>query len=254
MRGARLRLAGLAAAGCAALVAVAGQGCAATAPGTAPAAARTDREPAPAFALISSRPVPSGTVLRAEELEPLAERTARWQGAAGDDGVEIRTWAGEDGVHRTDPRGERTMVRAADGSVALRWQRDAGDGTGTAFDPPLLLAPAELRDGECATGRSSVRTMRAGVPEHDDGSALREVRLASLDRVRTPLGEFDAIRVDAVLTMKVPFASMRRETSTWVRAGAGPVAVRSDERILVMGVFPRNSSELRVLLPQGGTP
>lgn len=254
MNGARLRLAGLAAAGCAALVSASGMGCAAAGGGAGAGPAGAAPERAPAFTLLSSRPVPPGTTLRAEELEPLAERTARWSGAEGGDGFEIRTWATEDGTRRADPRGERSMARAADGSIALRWQRDAGDGSGTAFEPPLLLAPAELRDGERASGRSSVRTMRAGVPEHDDGSALREVRIASLDRVRTPLGEFDAFRVDAVLTMKVPFASMRRETSTWVRAGEGPVAVRSEERILVMGVVPRNSSELRVLLPRGGTP
>ena len=59
----------------------------------------------------------------------------------------------------------------------------------------------------------------------------------------------EAVRVDAALTMKVPFASLRRETSTWVRPGTGPVAVRSDERVLVMGIVPRNRSETRVRLP-----
>lgn len=252
MTGRPSRLVGLAAAGCAALLCVAG--CAS--PGAGGAADASGMAPAkePAFVLVTSRPVPPGTVLLAEDIEPLTERTARWACTDDSPAFEVRCRRTDAGTQREDPRGERSMARTADGSVVLQWQRDAGDGARTTFNPPLLLAPARLREGEPASGTASVRTMRAGVPEHDDGSALRELRIASLDRVRTPLGEFDAFRIDAVLTMKVPFASMRREASTWILPGTGPVAVRSEERILVMGVVPRNSSELRVLLPGGRAP
>jgi hypothetical protein len=252
MTGRPSRLLGLAAAGCAALLCVAG--CASPGAGGGPAASGDAPAKDPAFVLVASRPVPAGTVLRAEDIEPLAERTASWARTDGSPAFEVRTRWADNCAQRADPRGERAMERTPDGSVALQWQRDAGDGSRTNFIPPLLLTRAELREGEAVSGRSGVRTVRQGILEHDDGSALRELRIASLDRIRTPLGEFEAFRVDAVLTMKVPFASMRRETSTWVRAGQGPVAVRSEERILVMGVVPRNSSELRVLLPGDAAP
>jgi hypothetical protein len=143
-------------------------------------------------------------------------------------------------------------VRADDGAVSLERQRDATDGAVLVFTSPLLLAPARLAPGEEPASTSGIVTEREKARDNDGGRAQRTMRIASVDRLRTPLGEFEAVRVDATLAMKVPFASLRRETSTWVRPGIGPVAVRSDERVLVMGVVPRNRTETRVRLPEGG--
>jgi hypothetical protein len=208
----------------------------------------------PALEVLSSRPARPGDELRAPDIEPLTASSARWAVAGSAGSFEVRTVPAGDAVTRTDSRGERSLAAGPDGSVTLRWQRDRADGARTSFDPPLLLAPPVLRPDAPASSASAVRTERAGVADRDDGSAVRDVRIASVDRIRTPLGEFEAVRVDAVLSMKVPFASMRRESSAWIRPGTGPVAVRSDERILVMGVVPRNTSETRVLLPAGATP
>ncbi len=201
--------------------------------------------------LVSRAPDP-GTAVRGSELEPVAEGRERWQLVDAPAGFEVRTEAAGDGIIRTDPRGTRALRAGADGSVSLVSQHDAADDSMTIFEPPLVLAPASLRTGEEPAADARVTTDRSGTRKDDAGSATRTVRVAAIERIRTPLGEFDAVRVDAVFSMKVPFASMRRETSTWVRPGDGPVAVRSDERILVMGIVPRNTAETRVRLPGGG--
>jgi hypothetical protein len=212
-----------------------------------------DRAPGrPTFEVLVSRtPDPAATV-RAGELEPMGAGRQRWQRTDATEPFEVRTEPVGEGVTRTDPRGTRTLRVTPDGSVGLVSQRDAADGAMTIFDPPLPLAPPALHAGEEPAASARITTERAGTRADDGGHANRTVRIAAVERIRTPLGEFDAVRVDAVFAMKMAFASLRRETSTWIRPGDGPVAVRSDERILVMGIVPRNTAETRVRLPGGG--
>lgn len=229
----------------------AGGGCA-SAPGgphDVPAAMRD----AGAFEVLASRAPAPRDVLRAEDIEPLAAGTVRWMSTDGGQPFEVSTEAVPPRFERRDPVATRTLARTADGGVALERQEDASDGAVLVFTGPLLLAPAELAPGDEPNSTSGVITERGTARDNDGGRAQRSLRIASVDRVRTPLGEFEAVRVDAALTMKVPFASLRRETSTWVRPGTGPVAVRSDERVLVMGIVPRNRSEMRVRLPGTGS-
>lgn len=225
-----------------------------TGEGTANAPARAS------FEVLSSREPAPGSTLGAADCEPLAARSERWATVdATVDATKAPTFVDvtyeQDGerVVRRDAAGTRVLVRTAEGSVALAEQTDASDGSTVLFTPPLLLAPARLAAGDRPAAESQADTSKAGAADRDPGRAQRSMHLAASDRVRTPLGEFDALRVDATFTMKVPFASMRRETSTWVVPGRGPVATRSDERILVMGIVPRNRAETRVLVP-GGAP
>lgn len=208
------------------------------------------------FEVLASRDPAPGAVLGPADCEPLMARRERWARVAGPGEAPRAPDSGDvtyehDGarVVRRDAAGTRVLVRAEDGSVALAEQTDASDGSTVRFTPPLLLAPVRLAAGGTASADSQADTSKAGAPDRDPGRAQRTMRLAAAERVRTPLGEFDALRVDATFTMKVPFASMRRETSAWVVPGRGPVATRSDERILIMGIVPRNRTETRVLLP-----
>lgn len=206
----------------------------------------------PAFEVLSSRAPAAADSLRADEIEPLEPGSARWQRTDGSGAFEVATSGTSPRFTRTDPVATRTIARAEDGTVTLERQRDAADGATLVFTAPLLLAPPRLAPGEEPSCSSGVITERDQARDNDGGRAQRSMRIASVDRVRTPLGEFEAVRVDATLSMKVPFASLRRESSTWVRRGTGPVAVRSDERVLVMGVVPRNRAETRVRLPSAG--
>ncbi len=230
-------------AGCVAPPAAMGAG-----PGDAPERA--------SFEVLASREPAPGAMLGAEDCEPLAARRERWAtvavpGEATKPAAAVEVTYEQDGerVVRRDAAGTRVLVRTAEGSVALAEQTDASDGSTVRFTPPLLLAPARLAAGDRPAADSQADTSKAGAADRDPGRAQRSMHLAAAERVRTPLGEFEALRVDATFTMKVPFASMRRETSTWVVPGRGPVATRSDERILVMGIVPRNRAETRVLIP-----
>lgn len=210
-------------------------------------------EPRDPFEVLSTADAPAGTTVAAAELEPVAVGRATWEDVESGARFEVRTEpaAVPACTVRTDPADERTLRRASDGAVSLVSQRDRADGAVTAFDPPLELAPPALAAGaeRHVESRASV-TRRAG-GSSDGGSATRTVRLAAVDRVRTPLGTFDAPRVDARFELDVPFARLTRQTSTWIRPGDGPVAVRSEERILVMGIVPRQRRSIRVRLPEG---
>ena len=206
--------------------------------------------PAAGFEVLGSSPAGPDLAVSAEALEPMMPGEVRWQVIGGGE-VVVSTTPTAEGATRTERRSVRTLSRAADGGVLLESQTDTADGATTRFDPPVLLAPAVLRPGEEPASGAAVITERGELRDRD-GSAQRSIRIAAVDRVRTPLGEFDAVRVDSVFSMKMKYASLRRESSTWVRVGAGPVAVRSEERMLVMGVVPRRTSETRVLLPGRG--
>jgi hypothetical protein len=206
--------------------------------------------PPATFEVLGSAAPGAELAIDATMLEPMTPGVARWQ-VVGAGELAVTTEATADGATRTEPRAVRTLSRAPDGAVLLDSQTDVADGSTTRFDPPVVLAPGVLRTGEEPACGSAVITERGELRDRD-GSAQRSLRIAATDRVRTPLGEFEAIRVDSVFAMKMKYASLRRETSTWVRPGVGPVAVRSEERILVMGVVPRKTSETRVLLPGTG--
>ena len=208
------------------------------------------------FEVLEERTLKPDAEVQCQILEPTRATTERWAPTGDGAPFEIRTSvsgnAGSERWTRSDPVTTRVLARNTAGDVTLIEQTDASDGATTRFQPPLVLAPALLRAGEECTSTSVVQTIRGNAIDNEGGRAQRSVKLTSYDRIRTPLGEFNALRIDAVFTMKVPFASMRRETSTWVRSGDGPVAIRSVEKILVMGVVPRNRSETRVRLPATG--
>ena len=212
---------------------------------------------APACEVRSTSAPAANASIRADDLEPTAPGTQRWvevdpgSGRPGDP-FEVRTERGTGRVERIDRSSQRTLVRDAAGAVLLAEQRDLDDGAVTRFVPPLLLAPPTATAAEPWESESGVETRRGNAVDREGGRARRTASIRAAERIRTPSGTFDTLRVDSVITMKVPFASMRRETSTWVRPGHGPVAVRSDERILVMGIVPRDRRELRVRLPEGG--
>lgn len=243
-----VRMLGAAACGAAACALAA---CAATdgGPGAGTAAGE------PGFAVLRSGPAPADAELRAADAEPLAAGTVRWAilpeaaGGRAAERSERTERAADGGWLRTAEDGTRTLAQDADGTVRLVRQQDAKDGSTTEFRPPLAIAPPTLGAAADFASDAAVGVTRGAVAEPDAGKAQRTMRIAGLDRVRTPLGEWDALRVETTFTMKVPFASLRRDTVAWVVRGRGPVAARVDERVLVMGIVPRDRHEMRVRMP-----
>ena len=208
------------------------------------------------FDVLSERTPQTDAQVLSSNVEPTRATIERWGVVGEATAFEVRmsVTGNEDNERwtRSEPSATRVMARSKTDEVTLIEQTDSSDGSTTRFLQPLVLAPAVLRAGEECTSTSVVVTVRGDAVDNEGGRAQRSMNLASEDRIRTPLGECNALRIDSVFTMKVPFASMRRETSTWIRPGDGPVAIRSVEKILVMGVVPRNRSETRVRLPATG--
>ena len=208
------------------------------------------------FTVLSEQAPQTDAQVPSSSLEPTRATIERWGVVGADTAFEVRmsVTGNEDNERwsRSEPSATRVMGRSKTDEVTLIEQTDSSDGSTTRFLQPLVLAPTVLRAGEECASTSVVVTVRGNATDNEGGRAQRSMKLASEDQIRTPLGELSALRIDSVFTMKVPFASMRRETSTWIRAGDGPVAIRSVEKILVMGVVPRNRSETRVRLPATG--
>lgn len=240
----------LRAAACAAAACAIGA-CAATDAG---AGAATDD---PSFTVLHSGSAPADAELRGTDMEPLSAGTVRWAilperaGARPTMHVERTARTADGRWTRSAEDGVRTLAQDADGTVRLLRQADAKDGSATDFRPPLAIAPPTLGAAADYASDAAVDVKRGTIAEPNAGKAQRTMRIAGLDRVRTPLGETDALRIETTFAMKVPFASLRRDTTTWVVRGTGPVAARIDERVLVMGVVPRDRHETRVRMPAG---
>ncbi len=244
-------IAGYLRAACGAAVACALGACAATDAGAGAATGN------PSFTVLRTGTAPADAALRGTDVEPLSPGSVRWgilpERADARPALHVeRTARTADGRWaRTTEDGVRTLAQDADGTVRLVRQTDAKDGSTTEFRPPLAIAPPTLGAVADFASDAAVDVTRGTVAEPNAGKAQRTMRIAGLDRVRTPLGESDALRIETTFTMKVPFASLRRDTTTWVVRGTGPVAARIDERVLVMGVVPRDRHETRVRMPAG---
>lgn len=207
------------------------------------------------FTLLSEGPAPAGTQISARDLEGLTPGTLAWQVAPATGAprcVAIETSQAPDGRwRRTGPDGTRMMAIAANGAVSMEEQTDAKDGATTLFEPALLLAPPTLGLGDEAPADSTLTIVRGKTHDRNGGRARRTARIMGIDRVRTPLGEFDAVRVETAFALKAPYASLRKDATVWVRPGTGPIATFIDERVLVMGVIPRDRREALVRMPPG---
>lgn len=130
----------------------------------------------------------------------------------------------------------------ADGSLQLRRTESVGDDARTTFDPPLLLAPRTLStDGDFESNASMRVASLTKQRERDKGSANRTVRVVRGERVRTPIGEWDATVVESVFSATLDMAVVTHRTSVWIVPGVGPVIERWESTVKVLGVpVPRD--------------
>ena len=72
--------------------------------------------------------------------------------------------------------------------------------------------------------------------ERDRGVGERTTRIGRAERIRTPLGEFQTMRVETKFEAVLRFAKAQRFTTLWIAAGIGPVAEEWRARVTVMGI------------------
>jgi len=130
----------------------------------------------------------------------------------------------------------------SDGSLHLLRTDSLQDDARTLFDPPLLLAPSVIRgDGDINSDASmrvdSLSTQR----QRDRGSAHRTMRVLRGERIRTPIGEWNATIVESVFTATLDMAVATHRTTLWIVPGIGPVMERWEASVKVLGLpVPRD--------------
>ncbi len=112
----------------------------------------------------------------------------------------------------------------------------------TTFDPPLLLAPRELRGEDEFISDAMMRVVSMSTQrERDKGSARRRLRVVRGERIRTPLGEWNATVVESVFTATLGMAVATHRTTLWVVPEVGPVVERWEASVQVLGIpVPRD--------------
>ncbi len=134
--------------------------------------------------------------------------------------------------------GEREFVSLANnGDISLVAVEAPNDQAISIFTPPLVLAPRQMHIGEIFASSSSMRVdWMDDRGERDRGIGERTTRIVRAENVRTPLGEFQTMRVETKFEALLRFARAQRSTTLWIAAGIGPVAEEWQGKVTVMGI------------------
>lgn len=222
-------------------------GCAAERPAERIDAAIFHAEPA--------RPDPSLRI-DADQVFPLTEPPSWWreETEAGVGTPFLRTADrradGVTTISEGDARAMMIRATASGGREVMQVDRPADDSR-TAFEPALLLCPSTLQCGAAVESTSPARVMRlSDGAERDHGTATRRMELRGQAVIRRPgAPEATAIEVHSVLETRLAHATARIDSTRWIVPGTGPVAERTEERVTVLGLFPRVRTRTVVRLP-----
>jgi hypothetical protein len=154
-----------------------------------------------------------------------------------------------------------SMIRTSDGSIALALQTNLAEDVEVVFDPPLVTVPAALVPGKSfeQTTTMTVHPIADLKKTQARGQVRQTISLAGNERIRTPAGEFDAIKISALFDADLGATKVKNRTEQWLVAGAGLVAERRSERTTLLGVAIRSKDEFWLLnrsgaaAPEAGT-
>jgi hypothetical protein len=123
------------------------------------------------------------------------------------------------------------------------------------FDPPLVIAPAQLAPGKETTSQSKMRvvdlTNRA--QQRESGTARQTVKYEADQMIRTPLGEFRARRITSHFVADLKLADADETSTMYVVPGMGIIAEQRTEQVKVFGLATRKSTQTLVLLRDAGS-
>ena len=134
--------------------------------------------------------------------------------------------------------GDREFIsQGVGGELALRAVESPHDDAISIFTPPLMFAAGTMSMGEVRHATSAMRVEWVdGRGERDRGTGERTARVVGAVRIRTPLGEFDTMKVETAFEARLRFATAQRDTTLWITRGLGPIVEQWRERVFVMGV------------------
>jgi hypothetical protein len=208
------------------------------------------------FAVVG--PAGEALAVRGEDLYSFAPGEQPFEVALGDDPGSMITLTGStstehgaefaiaesDGAPPTpgaggaEPRRVEFLARGDGGETILVAVLEADRHSLTRFDPPLVVAPAELAPGETRRAESDMTVLDARSRERvrERGRAERSIAHEGAERLRTPGGEVTAQRIAVEFTADLRLADAHRRDVFWVVPGVGVVACTSDEAIEVLGL------------------
>jgi len=115
------------------------------------------------------------------------------------------------------------------------------------FAPALVLGRTPIAPGECVESQSTMVVEKLdGGRERDRGTATRRLCYAGDETIRTSLGEFPCRRIEIRFEANLRFAKATVTTVRWILPGVGPIAEQEHEKIVILGLIPKESSRVLV--------
>jgi len=144
---------------------------------------------------------------------------------------------------RREDSGRTQFVRADEqGNIVMTAVLEPDDHAISLFDPPLVIAPANLTSDAPQTSKAAMRVVDSKDPkkERENGTATRTIRLLGQKKVRTPMGEFTALKIGIDFSADLKLAKATDHTIIFVVPGRGIVAEVSQENVKVLGAFGKS--------------
>jgi hypothetical protein len=214
----------------------------------------------PGFTLGAGRAVDGSFAgLAACDLVPMTTAVERWRVVAGDGvGEEFerrRAPSSEPGASVSDRWGDDQTYELSVGADAEGAKGEpAGaivmpltiahrDRAVTFFDPPLALAPTQLRAGSPLRSEAGMKVFDEGNRRklQHSGRAARTLTLIDAVAIETPMGTFDALRVRVEFRATLQLATASEVATQYVVPGVGVVAEERVERVNAMGFINRTT-------------
>lgn len=142
------------------------------------------------------------------------------------------------------------LERAEDGGIRIVSHWDHRKGHRIDYDPPTLLLPARLVAGEEHEVVSQVVVYDTSDGSREaGGKCIHRVRLVDGgEKISTPAGELEVVRVDLTREVDVPIAKARVTIELGFVPGVGRVLERTLEELSFFGfVGRREQSNLRLI-------
>ena len=125
----------------------------------------------------------------------------------------------------------------------------------TMFRPSLPVGQ-RIFQPEPEAIEAQMRVVQADNPRRrrESGTATQRARYAANERIRTPDGTFDVIRIDIEFTADLRMADVRSTTRLWLEPELGCLAREESRRLSVLGVPGRTTTRLFVRELSGDQP
>ncbi len=220
---------------------------------TAPAPIHT---PTSALQLFETLPA-EGSVLLHDLRPAAASRVFALLDPSGAIGKEVKYTRAPTNLHdatetNTEEGREIEFTRIDEnGNVIMPAHIDLGENALSLFTPPLVMAYAELPAGEKRSCESDIRAVDPRNPRklRGAGKATRTIEYRNNQKIRTPLGEFIAKRVETHFTADLKLADADDLVTFFVVPDTGVVAIQVVRNVRVLGAFGNTIHRTMVLMP-----